>query len=211
MKKQCFECGDVATAEHHVVPQVKGGTKTVPLCDKCHSLVHDSDFVSLSALSKEGKKRARNTEIIAKVLELFEQGVSKKQIAKLVNINRNTVYSILERNGLHENTSKGCKLVLTSKTVRDIQKLRRKRWSWESIAKKTGVSRSQIYRLLSAEEWIDGLYGGDSKKRTTYRTLTENKKQEALKMANNGISWAEISRRLGVDRTTLYKHKLHKE
>ena len=36
----CFECGDPADHQHHVVPRSKGGTKTVPLCAACHGKVH---------------------------------------------------------------------------------------------------------------------------------------------------------------------------
>lgn len=37
----CFECGSPADHEHHVIPRSLGGTKTVPLCERCHGLVHD--------------------------------------------------------------------------------------------------------------------------------------------------------------------------
>jgi hypothetical protein len=36
----CFECGEPATCEHHVIPRSRGGTKTVPLCGGCHGLAH---------------------------------------------------------------------------------------------------------------------------------------------------------------------------
>jgi hypothetical protein len=39
----CFECGAPAECHHHVVPRVFGGTKTVPLCDGCHSKAHGVD------------------------------------------------------------------------------------------------------------------------------------------------------------------------
>lgn len=52
----CFECGAPATEEHHVIPACLGGTKTVPLCLRCHSLVHDKDMVSMRELSKCGTK-----------------------------------------------------------------------------------------------------------------------------------------------------------
>jgi hypothetical protein len=37
----CFECGKLATWTHHVIPQSRGGLRTVPLCAQCHGLVHD--------------------------------------------------------------------------------------------------------------------------------------------------------------------------
>jgi hypothetical protein len=38
---RCFECGKPATWTHHVIPQSRGGLRTVPLCAGCHGLVHD--------------------------------------------------------------------------------------------------------------------------------------------------------------------------
>jgi hypothetical protein len=32
---RCFECSAPATADHHVIPESKGGRKTVPLCAGC--------------------------------------------------------------------------------------------------------------------------------------------------------------------------------
>ena len=57
---KCFECGSTDNIhQHHVVPRIKGGSKTVPLCSRCHGLVHD---VSISALTAEAialKKQQR--------------------------------------------------------------------------------------------------------------------------------------------------------
>jgi hypothetical protein len=56
----CFECGSTDNIEHHhVVPKVLGGTKTVPLCIKCHSLVHQKDFTKFRKLAKKGIEKAR--------------------------------------------------------------------------------------------------------------------------------------------------------
>jgi len=56
----CFECGDVALHEHHVVPRSRGGTKTVPLCEACHGLAHHRDGnMSTKALTKEALKRRK--------------------------------------------------------------------------------------------------------------------------------------------------------
>jgi hypothetical protein len=38
--KLCFECGKESDHEHHVVPRLVGGTKTIPLCSGCHGLAH---------------------------------------------------------------------------------------------------------------------------------------------------------------------------
>lgn len=39
--KKCFECGEKAYEEHHVIPVSRGGTKTISLCTLCHMKVHD--------------------------------------------------------------------------------------------------------------------------------------------------------------------------
>jgi hypothetical protein len=36
----CFECGEPYGEMHHVIPRVRGGTKTIPLCVECHCKVH---------------------------------------------------------------------------------------------------------------------------------------------------------------------------
>lgn len=61
-KKECFECGSDAAEEHHVIPESMGGTKTVPLCGKCHDKVHGGYMKrrdDLSELVKAGHARAR--------------------------------------------------------------------------------------------------------------------------------------------------------
>jgi hypothetical protein len=59
----CFECGSEATAEHHVVPQSRGGTKTVPLCDSCHGKAHGRSMatrtLTLEAMARKKIKGER--------------------------------------------------------------------------------------------------------------------------------------------------------
>jgi hypothetical protein len=56
----CFECGEAAEFRHHVVPQSRGGTKTVPLCGDCHGKAHHrSKAMSSSQLTREGLARAK--------------------------------------------------------------------------------------------------------------------------------------------------------
>lgn len=55
----CFECdqpGDIHW--HHAVPRSAGGTKTVPLCVRCHGLVHSLSMAT-SALTKGALDRKR--------------------------------------------------------------------------------------------------------------------------------------------------------
>ena len=56
----CFECGSMDKIEyHHVVPEVMGGTKTIPLCAICHGKVHGEDFLKLRELRKIGYQKRR--------------------------------------------------------------------------------------------------------------------------------------------------------
>jgi len=59
---KCFECGKPAEYDHHVVPRTRGGTKTVPLCGKCHSKAHHKKKnMSVSQLTREALKRRRRS------------------------------------------------------------------------------------------------------------------------------------------------------
>lgn len=57
----CFECGEPATFQHHVIPQSRGGIKTVPLCGRCHGRVHNFTVRSddHAQLTKEGLAAVR--------------------------------------------------------------------------------------------------------------------------------------------------------
>lgn len=48
----CFECDAPCDHQHHVVPRSLGGTRTVPLCGRCHGLVHDARLTSTRELTK---------------------------------------------------------------------------------------------------------------------------------------------------------------
>ena len=54
----CFECGNNENIHmHHVVPQVLGGARTLPLCDKCHGKVHGIKTLHWQKLAQEGRKK----------------------------------------------------------------------------------------------------------------------------------------------------------
>lgn len=78
---KCFECGDHATEQHHVIPKVMGGTKTIPLCSRCHMKVHGLD----------GTKRADNHK------ETVKRGLDKIRVWELF-----AVYNIVKINEIHE-------------------------------------------------------------------------------------------------------------
>jgi hypothetical protein len=60
---RCFECGSPAEEQHHVIPQSRGGTRTVPLCPTCHDKTHDlrrNRTDGVATLVREGQERARD-------------------------------------------------------------------------------------------------------------------------------------------------------
>lgn len=57
--KHCFECNEPATEEHHVVPKVLGGTKTISLCAPCHGKIHGIDRVRHMELQRIGIEKAK--------------------------------------------------------------------------------------------------------------------------------------------------------
>ena len=60
----CFECGsDEKIHNHHVVPRVKGGTKTIPLCELCHSKVHGDHMLKIQKLASIGRKKRKEEKI----------------------------------------------------------------------------------------------------------------------------------------------------
>ena len=59
---KCWECEieGVPLHNHHPVPRSRGGTKTIPLCEPCHSKAHHrKKNMNTSKLTKEGLARAK--------------------------------------------------------------------------------------------------------------------------------------------------------
>tara|TARA_Y100000389_G_scaffold53691_1_gene49544 strand:+ start:862 stop:1236 length:375 start_codon:yes stop_codon:yes gene_type:complete len=89
----CFECGSIEKIQdHHIIPKVLGGTKTIPLCTPCHSKVHSKDLTKFSRLARIGRKKAmdRGVKMGRKVgsRESIETFLSKPQnieIGKLLD------------------------------------------------------------------------------------------------------------------------------
>ena len=55
--KKCFECGKTATEQHHIIPQIMGGEKTIPLCSSCHMKVHGINNSARTDNHSENTKR----------------------------------------------------------------------------------------------------------------------------------------------------------
>jgi hypothetical protein len=59
MNNACFECGKKAKHNHHVIPQSLGGTKTIPLCEKHHGIIHGITFSDHGNLTKVALHKLR--------------------------------------------------------------------------------------------------------------------------------------------------------
>lgn len=84
----CYNCGSTDGLEwHHIVPLSKGGknivSNLVPLCSKCHSLVHgrgdNPDGPVLSELIKDGIQKRREQG-----LPIGRNGYDKEPVMELI-------------------------------------------------------------------------------------------------------------------------------
>lgn len=104
---KCFECDSTEHIhKHHVIPKSLGGKKTIPLCEICHGLVHERNFVKQRRLSLEGIARAKergiykgrkplDSEIIKTAQKLIFDGMTNAAAAKKVGIGESTLYKYL--------------------------------------------------------------------------------------------------------------------
>jgi hypothetical protein len=115
-KDRCFECEkeNVDIHYHHVIPEVRGGKKTIPLCPICHGLVHNRNFEHHKELQRMGYERARlagkvmgrkpgsketaesflNKDKIKEIVELLNDGYGPRAIIKKVNCSGSTVSKV---------------------------------------------------------------------------------------------------------------------
>ena len=64
MNEICFECGSNDNIHyHHVVPKIKGGTKTIPLCELCHGKVHGDHMLKIQRLAWISRRKKRKDRI----------------------------------------------------------------------------------------------------------------------------------------------------
>lgn len=82
MLQVCFECGTQAEYKHHVVPQSRGGTKTIPLCGSCHGKAHFRDKRMSSGELTAAAMRVKQTrgELISRVPFGFDLGDDGKTL-----------------------------------------------------------------------------------------------------------------------------------
>ena len=110
---RCFEC-DTKTSNihwHHVIPCSMGGTKCIPLCEKCHGVIHDTDL-KISNLIKLGLEKAKergkilgrprgtgqtSDELLEKhqdIIQSLKDGLSVRKIGKVTKKGCSTVQRV---------------------------------------------------------------------------------------------------------------------
>jgi group I intron endonuclease len=136
-----------------------------------------------------------NSGIRLKIVQLFQEGISKAKISKQLKIDRNTVYSILEYHKLHTNTGKGKIIKLTKEKINEIEILKKQGLNWNEISVKSNIGKTQLNRK------------GICKKLS--KPFTQEIKNKALELRNNGKSWKEISKEIGFSESTIFRHKLN--
>ena len=110
---KCFECEKktVNIHWHHVVPFSMGGKKCIPLCENCHSIIHDTDLKNSNLIKlglikaiERGVKLGRpigtkqtSEDMLIKHQDIVDHiisGISIRNIAKLTNKGASTVQRV---------------------------------------------------------------------------------------------------------------------
>lgn len=74
----CFECDRPMDVWHHVVPKSRGGKKTIPLCNSCHSIIHNKDLTKVQDVFIK-----KDISTYAMIYFLIEKGYKLKELVKL--------------------------------------------------------------------------------------------------------------------------------
>jgi uncharacterized protein YerC len=140
-KGVCFECGSIESIHyHHVVPEVKGGKNTLPLCYICHGKVHDKNFKNYRELQRIGIEKAKaegkfigrvrgsveteekflNKEKNKEIIKLLLEKKSFRYIASTLNASSTTISKVANIYGKKNNIASFKKL--SKKVERDNKK-----------------------------------------------------------------------------------------
>ena len=148
-RHKCFECGSHENIHnHHVIPQVLGGKKTIPLCNDCHGKLHGkkfgvhknpNDWRRLIKIGREkyvanGGKLGRRTGSIEST-DTFLSKPKTKEIIKLINDGK----SVRDISG---------RLGVSTKTIVKVRKY------WEKPIKEY-VEGLEKEPLVSSSEFVD--------------------------------------------------------
>lgn len=80
---RCWECdADGPLHQHHVVPRSRGGTRTVPLCERCHGLAHDRDLQITALTRKALQAKRRKGERVGQVPYGYQLGADGRTLVE---------------------------------------------------------------------------------------------------------------------------------
>lgn len=123
---KCFECDSEDNLHnHHAVPRVLGGTKTIPLCGSCHGKVHSRDMTSTRALIKAALKKRKDTGIkLGRPKKKIDMDMLKtlyvdkkytlKQCGESVGLSEASISRIVNSNGWNATEEKEMKFKIHS-------------------------------------------------------------------------------------------------
>ena len=87
--------------------------------------------------------------------------------------------------------------------------MRNQAFSWDVICKTLNISKTHLFRLKKKMKWkSDFTYTNKNVNRTEYRTLTPQKKRQAIQLRRQGMFWQDIANKIDVNLATLYRHGL---
>lgn len=194
--------------EHYKSWEREHGYNLTRIVDGAQVLLQEAkDKISKSNKIRFDLETYWSTGTNGEILTLFKSGMMKNAIAKTLGITRSAVYSCLEHNGLHEKTGQGAVTKLTNEMKDRISEMRNAGMSWAEISKRTGVSKTQLYRSDTNKR--DGKYGGDNN-RQTYRTITPEVIEQVSELRDQGKKWDEIEEIVGVSRFALHANGVTK-
>lgn len=134
--KECFECGEVSNLhDHHVVPRSRGGTRTVPLCEGCHSKAHHrKKNMNTSTLTREALQRRKEAGVKLGNPNIEEVGKlgRAKHAEKARGFNSNIVSELvrLEEAGVSTNAE-----FAECLNRKGFKTSRGKPWTWHNVAR----------------------------------------------------------------------------
>lgn len=153
MTEVCFECGSQDDIhQHHVVPKVLGGTRTIPLCVVCHGKVHGKQLnhreliLAGQAKARAAGKRwggADNTKNIGKeefVRRTKEGQENARKSGKTIGRNINS------QRGIPKKVTEFQRSLVLSLSI-SVPRL-----SLETIAKQVGLSRPTVTKIINGRK-----------------------------------------------------------
>lgn len=129
----CFECGQPSEYDHHVVPQVRGGTKTVPLCGECHGKAHHRDKrMTSSELTRDAlRTKIGRMERVGKIR--FGYDVGRDGVTLRPNARQQSAIALIRKLHASGFSLRAIAAELTSRGIPT--KERRPSWGHQAVAR----------------------------------------------------------------------------